>query len=164
MTDSGEFNLFKEWMRNNPREWHKRVDIDIKVPEEFEQTFRRSIIPVYLRFLIDVGPLNLLRFIEDEPEIGYSYSLLTPQEMKEAFTDDIIHWNDPDGEWDFNYFMPFCEDTVGAGHYCFDMRFPGEDDLPVVLFHPAEAIPDHQLKIAASFKYWLEKIVKFGEP
>jgi hypothetical protein len=28
----------------------------------------------------------------------------------------------------------------------------------------AEAIPHHEIRVAASFKYWLEKIVRFGDP
>lgn len=161
MTGSGEFDSFREWMNNNPREWTKRAIAEMSVPRDFRHTLGHDITPIYARFLKEVGPLDLIGY---DPDMGYMYSLLTPVEIQQAFNEHIVCWNKPEDNWDFGYLMPFCRELTWGGHHCFDLRFSGEDDLPVVLFDPAVAIPDHEIKVAASFKYWLEKIVKFGDP
>ncbi len=157
-----EFAFFREWMDKNPSEWRRR-DVNLTAPAGFVDTFGRELIPIYQRFLDAFGALDLMSWCDD-PIQPLSYTLFAPEEILQAYTEHVIRWNHPEGEWDFNCFMPFCQHLSSNSYDCFDMRWPVEDDLPVVMFTEAEALPDHDIKVATSFRYWLEKMVKYGNP
>ncbi len=158
------FRFFRQWMANNPRQWRKRGNADLSVPPDFKYTLGHEVVPIYMRFLQEFGALNLLSVDEETPESGFACQLLTPWEIHKSFVEGIVCWNSPEFKWDFSYLMPFCQHTWTAYTYCFDMSFPGDNDLPVVMFDPTGGIPDADWKIAASFLYWLEIIVKFDVP
>jgi hypothetical protein len=165
MTD--EFDFFKRWMKENPTQWVQREDVDFTVPLDFKYTFGRELIPVYLRFLNEIGALKLHSFRlssdESNPSVGYEYCLLTPKEIIDEFVNSVIRWNNPEVDFDFGYLMPFCMYTAAGSLYCFDIGFPADDDSPIVSFAPMCAIPGDELKIATSFKQWLKKMAKYWE-
>ena len=156
-----EFGFFRVWMGQNPHLHRLRAGADIAAPEDFKYTIGRDIVPVYARFLSRIGPLDI--FSQDEAES--KYRLLTPAEIAHEFADSLLRWSNPTGDMDLGCYVPFCK-NISNGHYqCFDVDFPGENDFPVVdLFPPGMEHSDDIVRVAASFRYWLEKIVKFGDP
>jgi hypothetical protein len=161
-----EFGFFKEWMEKEPMEWVVRRGVDLSLPPNFKDVFGREVVPAYARFLNEFSALSLKKLWSDAGPRSdmYNYILLTPSEMIQVYLDCIVLLNFPEENVDFSHFMPFCQLSSTGIYYCFDTRYYGTDDLPVIEFDMEAAIPDHELKVAASFRYWLEKIVKFGDP
>ena len=166
MDTSDEFGFFREWMAREPMEWAVRKDADLSVPTDLKAVFGREIIPVYARFLNEFGALWLIKLWSDIDAGSdmYDYMLLALNEMIQVYLDCIVLFNFPEENVDFSHFMPFCQLSSTGIYYCFDTRYYGTDDLPVIEFDIETAIPDHELKTAVSFRYWLKKIVKFGSP
>ena len=164
MSSSGEFDFFQEWMKKEPNEWLRRADVDLTVPPHFKNVTGCELMPVYVRFLEKFGALKLMKWWCDTDQFDgmYEYTLFTPKEIVHEYLNSITLFNAPEYDADFSCFIPFCQLAATSAYYCFDTRYYGTDDLPVIDFDQAMAIPEHELKTAVSFKYWLEKIVRFG--
>jgi hypothetical protein len=160
-----EFGFFRDWMRHNPHLHHVRAGADITAPDDFKYTIDRDIVPVYARFLSQIGPLDLFVKEEKRESVESTYRFLTPAEIVKEFADSFLQWNGPPHDTGLGSYMPFCKNITSGHSHCFDVDFPGEDDFPVVdLLPPDMEDSDDIVRIAASFRYWLERIVKYGDP
>ena len=155
-----KLTFFEKWLEKNPSLWKRKAE-DISVPDDFEYLFGRSINPTYLEFLQKLGAFFLIPMEGQNPPV-YDYETLTPSEMMSDFNENIIRWNNPVCDFDFGYMMPFCRDRTAGWFYCFDIKFQGVNDLPVVLFDPMCAIPGDELKIATTFIDWLKLLAKYN--